>query len=158
MASLLQTLRNSILDSIKGRKFGLDKDEYIVGPLAFKPQVLDLSSASTATAIPPYGITHLLLTTAATSAAGGGFIMSAPVPGVSVKIVNDYTSTGALGSTAATILRASNAFSFQSSEGTTMTTIVLSSQGFVELTAISSAIYQITSRSLTTMAAANGTT
>lgn len=158
MASLLETLRNSIQTSVFGRRLGLNPTEYLVGPRDLQRQVIDLSSASTATVIPAFGIVHLLLTTAATSAAGGGFILSTPVPGVSVKIVNDYTSTGALGSTAATLLRPSNAVAIQSSEGTTMTTIVMSSQGMVELTGLSSAIYQITSRTLTSMVSANGTT
>lgn len=158
MAKILETMRSSVQDSIKGRKLGLDNLGYLVGPPDVPRPVTDLTSASTATSILPYGITRLMLTTLATSAAGATFLLSNPVVGASVTVLNGYTSTGALGSTSATLLRPSTAFYILSSEGTTMTTIVMSSQGFVTLTGLTTDSYQITSRILTSMASANGTT
>lgn len=158
MAKTLETFRSSVQDSVKGRKLGLDPAGYIVGAPAVPQPITDLTSGSTATVILPYGITNLMLTTAATSAAGGGFLLSNPVPGVSCTIRNGYSSTGALGSTAATLLRPSTAFYIYSSEGTTMTTIVMSSQGQVTLVGLSTDTYMIQSRTLTSMVSANGTT
>lgn len=158
MAKTLETFRSSVVDSVKGRKLGLDNGGYLVGIPGVPQPVTDLSSGSTATAILPYGVTRLQLTTAATSGAGGVFILSNPVPGVSCTIINGYTSTGALGSTAATLLRPSTAFYIISSEGTTNTTIVMSSQGQVTLTGVSTDAYVVSSRTLTSMVSANGTT
>ena len=153
--------RSGIITSLFGRRLGIDKDECLVGPVGFKVETESLTSVgSTLTAIDAAGMYLLNLTTAATTAAAGGgvFLLSNPIPGVSVKVFNRYTSTGALGSTATTLLRPSTAFYIESSEGTTMTTVVLSSQGFVELTGISTDRYVVTSRTLTSMASLNGTT
>ena len=158
MAKTLETFRSSVIDSVKGRKLGLDNGGYVVGAPGTPQPITDLTSASTATAILPYGVTRLMLTTAATSAAGGVFILPLPVPGQSFTVYNGYSSTGPLGSTAATLLRPSTAFVINSSEGSTMTTVVMSSQGWVTFLGLSTNEYLITSRVLTSMASLNGTT
>lgn len=158
MAKLLETFRSSVLDSVKGRKLGLDKDGYLVGVPGVPGVITDVTTASTGTALPNYGSVKIQSTTLGTSSAGAVFLLSNPVVGVDVTFYNAYTSTGGSGSTAMTLLRPSTAFYIVSSEGSTMTTIVMSSQGYVTLRGLSTDAYYVTSRVGTSMVSLNGTT
>lgn len=103
--STLSTLRNSILTSIYGRRLGLSKNEFVVGPkdLAKATQSIGPSSAAstvstTGTEILNYGITSLAVATAAattgssygTAELGGVYALAAPEPGVEKTI---YTAS-----------------------------------------------------------------
>lgn len=160
MALSLNSIRNSMITSVFGRRLGLDKDEYLAGVLDVRRIVTDLTSASTATAIPNNGLVTFTGTSLATSGAGGGFLMSNPVAGVDVTIfnINAATSAASPGSTAFTMLRPTTAFVIQSSEGTTETTINLAAGCAVTLTGVSSGIYAVKSRVTLAGVIVNGTT
>lgn len=159
MALLIETIRSSILDSIKGRKIGLNPAGYLAGPQDIVRQVTDLTSGSTATAIPAYGAVNVAASSLATSAAGGTFLLSNPVPGVGVVISNVATSQAATGgSTAMTFIRPSTAFYMQSTEGSTMTTLNLTWGSAVELFGLSTALYLVKSRTSLAGSPMNGTT
>ena len=51
----LEDIRSSLITSIFGRRAGLDSDEFWAGPKDIRKQVLDLTTASTGTAIPNHG-------------------------------------------------------------------------------------------------------
>jgi hypothetical protein len=95
-----------------------------------------------------------------TSAAGGAFLLSNPVPGAEVTVVNINADTSAAspGSTAMTLLRPSTAFYIRSSEGTTITTVNIAAGAAVVLAALSTAYYHIKSRTTLAGVIANGTT
>lgn len=76
-AQLLDKLRNQILTSLYGRRDGIDKDEYNIGPKDFRVQIENITSTAAST-LSNYGITCLSCT--ATSSAV--YTMTAPVPGV----------------------------------------------------------------------------
>lgn len=158
MAQLLETLRSSIIDSIKGRKLGLDLNGYVVGVPDVKRQVTDLTSASTGTSIPAYGFVGITGTSLLTSAQA--YLLSNPVPGVEVTIanLNADSSAASPGSTALTMMRPSTAFVIKSSEGTTMTTINLAVGNVVKLLGLSTGVYQVSARSGTAGVIVNGTT
>lgn len=160
MALTLGSISNSILTSIFGRRLGLDSLGYLAGPPDIRRTVNDLTSASTATAIPNQGLTNIVATSLATSAAGGGFLLSNPVPGVSFTVanVNANSSAASPGSTALTLLRPSTAFSILSSEGSTETTINLTPGSAVTLTGLSTALYQVVNRTTLAGVVINGTT
>lgn len=90
MARLLETIRNTILTSIHGRRVGLDKDDYLVGPKALAEQVEDISTTA-ATSASPYGITNVLTSG---SSQTGRYTLQAPVPGVRKTFALQSTSTG----------------------------------------------------------------
>lgn len=160
MAQSLLTLGNMILDSIKGRKFGLDKDGYLAGPPDIKHQVQDLTSASTATALAAHGLVNITGTSLMTSAAGGTFLLSNPVPGVEVTIanLNALTSAASPGSTAMMLIRPSTAFYMRSTDGSTLTTINLTANSAVKLMGMSTAEYMVTGRTSLVGSPMNGTT
>lgn len=87
MADTLEGLRSQILDSIKGRKLGLDSNGYLVGQRATRAPVTAFTSNSTGTTIPAYGHTTIVCASAATI-----YNLAAPVPGVTKTISN--LSTG----------------------------------------------------------------
>lgn len=93
----LETLRNSILTSIYGRRLGLKNGDFLTGPKALvkATQTIEPSSAlstvsTTGTAILNYGITSLAVATAAattgssygTTEVAGTYALAAPEPGV----------------------------------------------------------------------------
>jgi hypothetical protein len=91
MAKLLETLRNTILTSVHGRRVGLDKDEYLVGPKALAVQIEDIQSTN-ATTVSAYGHTRVL--TSGSSQGPVQHFLPAPVPGVMKTLSLDSTSTG----------------------------------------------------------------
>lgn len=77
MADTLEGLRNQILDSVKGRKLGLDVSGYLVGQLAAREPITAATSLTTGTVIPAYGLTTLV-----SGPSGSSWQLAAPVPGV----------------------------------------------------------------------------
>ncbi len=158
MAQSLETLRGRILTSLFGRRLGLDKDEYLVGPYDMKAVVTDLTSASTGTAIPAYGVTNITGTSLLTSAQT--YLLSNPVPGVACTIcnLNANTSAASPGSTAMTMVRPSTAFYINTTDGSTVTTLNITPGSAVTLMGLSTALYQIVGRTSLAGVIANGTT
>jgi hypothetical protein len=147
MAQSLETLRRSVLTSIYGRRAGLSNDEFFVGAKDVKVAVQDLTSASTGTALNNYGSVNISGTSLLTSAQI--FLLSNPVPGVSVQInnVRANATAGTSGSTALAISRPSTAFYIESSEASTGVGIVISEGASVILTGLSTAKYIVAARS-----------
>lgn len=85
-----EQLRSGIKTSIFGRRVGLDNNDYLQGPLSPKYATQTLTSASTATAILPYGYTAL------SSSNGATFAMAAPVEGVDKRIFDSSTASGSV--------------------------------------------------------------
>lgn len=95
-------LQNSILTSIYGRRLGLNKNEFVVGPKDIALATQDIGTgttvSSTGTEILNYGITSLSVATAAattgssygTAEVAGTFALAAPEPGVQKTI---YTAS-----------------------------------------------------------------
>ena len=144
MAQSLETLRNNIVTHVFGRRLGLHSDDTVVGPKDVKRAVQDLTSASTATAVNNYGIVRARITGVATTAAGGVFILSNPIPGVPVDIVYAGTSDAATaGSTAIAFVRGSTAFYIQSSLGSTQVALLLAYGNGARLLGVSTDAYQL---------------
>lgn len=154
MGISLEAVRNQIMTSIYGRRLGLDKDQCLTGPLAPRTPVTDFTSASTGTALPAAGRALIQATTASTAT----FILSNPIIGASVEIMQIQGS--ATNASSGTMLkRGSTAFYIESTEGSTMTTVNLSSRGSVVLTGVSSDRYVVSSRTESTANVnLNGTT
>ena len=108
--ALLEELRSQVLDSIKGRKLGLDANNYLVGALAFRNPILGSTGGgstvlSSATAsLVPYGVS--MVGSSGTSAATS-YTLQMPIPGVKktlfvpttgyavVTVTTDATGAGA---------------------------------------------------------------
>lgn len=126
--------QNSILDSIKGRKMGLNPRDFLITKgVADGIQVL--TSGSTATAVENFGVTSLDATTGAASTAssigttetGASWTMNAPEPGVE-KIVYKASATG--GSTMPVVVEFGTGVTAQwSTFGTTFTGLNLQGVG-----------------------------
>lgn len=160
MAQSLGTLGRSIMTSIFGSRLGLDSAGYLAGPPDIRKAVTDLTSASTATAIPANGVTNITGTSLMTSGAGGCFLLSNPVPGVSYTVfnVNADTTAASPGSTALMLIRPSTAFVLKSTDGTTLTTINLTPGSAVTVTGISTGVAVVTGRTSLAGTPMNGTT
>lgn len=91
MAFSINTIRNTILDSIKGRKIGLDPAGYLVGQLETKAAVEDIQS-TTPTTLLAYGLTRIL--TSGSSQGPTQHFLPVPVTGVEKTIAMVSTSTG----------------------------------------------------------------
>jgi hypothetical protein len=92
MAQSLDTLRNSRVLSIHGRRLGIDKDEFLVGPKPLKMLVEDLTTASTGTTVANHGIARVR--TSGSTQGPVQLILEAPAPGVEKLLVMDSSSTG----------------------------------------------------------------
>ena len=143
MAQSLETLRNNRITSIHGRRLGLDKDETLVGPKAIKKSVLDLTSGSSAQAIPAYGYVAVRMSGSMTTASQPAFTISNPIPGVDVAVNYAQTSQAATaGSTAVAFIRASTAFYIQSTDGSTGVAVLVAQGGAFTLRGLSTDLYQ----------------
>lgn len=144
MAQFLETLRSLNLTPIYGRRLGLQFDETLAGPKDIKRAVQDLTSASTATTLNNYGVIVARITGVATTAAGGVFILSNPIPGVAIDLCYANTSQGATaGSTAIAFLRGSTAFYIQSSVGSTGVAVLLPQGNWARLVGMSTDAYML---------------
>lgn len=90
MASLLETLRNSINPSVYGRRLGLTPGDFLVGPKDIQVQVEDFTTTAAATAN-NYGVTRVLVTG---SSQTSQFTVALPQPGVRKSFILQSTSTG----------------------------------------------------------------
>lgn len=158
MALSIDTMRDLIRTSLFGRRFGIDQDEFLVGQNGIKLVIADLTSASTATAIPASGYVTITGTSLLTSAQT--FLLTNPIAGAQVNItnLNANSSVGSPGSTALTMIRPSTAFVIRSSEGSTGTTINLTPGQSIVLVGLSTALYQVFGRGTLAQAVINGTT
>ena len=86
MAQTLDQARKLSRTNIHGRRLGMDHDEFLVGVKDVRHVVTNATSATTGTALPNHGLVTIDSTT------GDTFTLTAPTPGVSVKIV--VISTG----------------------------------------------------------------
>jgi hypothetical protein len=144
VAQSLETLRSNNLTPVYGRRLGLQLDETLAGPKDIKRVVQDLTSGSTATAANNYGVVVARITGVATTASGGVFILSNPIPGVAVDLCYANTSQGATaGSTAIAFLRGSTAFYIQSSVGSTGVAVLLPQGTWARLVGMSTDAYHL---------------
>lgn len=141
MAQSLQTLRSSRITSVHGMKLGIDSGEYLVGPPDLKKVVSEYTSGSTGTAVLPYGFHSFQLTTLSSQS----FVLSNPVPGVAVTIMSQMNGATNLSSNW-NLKRPSTAFYIESSEGSTMTTINMSSRAYITLLGVTTDRYQVIAR------------
>ena len=142
MAQSLNTLRNNAITSIHGRRLGLDRDEAIVGAVALKQVITDLTSATTGTVVPAHGTVVCRMSGSATTAINGAFLLTNPIPGVAVHIVRANTSQAATaGSTAVAFQRATTAFYIQSSAKSTGVALLLADGQAATLLGISTDAY-----------------
>ena len=137
----LEACRSKILTSIYGRRLGLDSNNALTGHVASRFPVIEYTSGSTGTAITPYGHHVFALTTLSTQ----DFVLNSPIPGVELTIMTNGNGTTPL-STGLNIKRASTAFFIESTEGSSMTTINLSSRGFIRLLGATTDRYQVMGR------------
>lgn len=143
MASLLDTLKNNIVTSIYGRRLGLTKDETLVGPKAFQSQVQDLSTASSATAVPAYGVSRVTCT--GSTQGPVQYLLDAPIPGVEKTLVLASSSTGSF----QFLSTSAGAAIYASSLGTTVGVVnLLGPTSFVKLIGLTTAIWGVVGESL----------
>lgn len=88
MAQSLDTARRLSKTSIRGRRLGLDGDEFLVGVKDVRHVVTNATSSTTATNLPNHGLVSIITTT------NDGWVLADPEVGVGVKIVTGSTSTG----------------------------------------------------------------
>lgn len=142
MAQSLETLRGNNITPIYGRRLGLQLDETLAGPKAFKKPVQDLTSGSTATALNNYGTVVVRITGVASTSTGGAFLLANPIPGVDVEVCYAQTSQAATaGSTAVAFIRPSTAFYIQSTDGSTGVAVLCAQGGAFTLRGVSSDLY-----------------
>ncbi len=143
MAQSLTTIRNNAITTIHGRRLGLDRDETIVGAVALKQVITDLTSATTATVVPAHGTVVCRMSGSATSAINGAFLLTNPIPGVAVHIVRTFGNVagGTAGCTGVAFQRATTAFHIQSSVTSTGVAVIVADGQTVTLLGISTDAY-----------------
>ena len=135
MAQSRDTAKSLIKTSVHGRRLGIDKDECLTGPKAFRHQVTNATSDTTGTTLAPFGL-HTVLTTTNDS-----WQLQAPIPGVQVTIASGTTGT-ATSTGIHTILPVSG--TFQSCESSTGGSIVITGVGAgVTLMGASTGLYHV---------------
>ena len=133
MALSLETIRNSIRTSIHGRRLGLDGNEQVAGVKGMTRPVTDATSATTATALPNYGIVSVVTTT------DDSWTLTDPYVGAEVSLMTGSSSTGIHTITCA-------AATIRSTNGIAGANVVLTGMGAcVNLVGISTAIWAVTS-------------
>jgi hypothetical protein len=140
MAQSLDTLRNSRVLSIHGRRLGIDKDEFLVGPKPLKELVEDLTTASTGTTVANHGVARVL--TSGSTQGPVQYVLEAPAPGVRKTLLLGSSSTGSH-----QFLSTPNGASIRnSSAGTTSSLVNLLSPGAaVVLIGVTTAQWQVES-------------
>lgn len=136
MAKSLETFRSSIIDSIKGRKAGLDIAGYLVGVPGVPHTVEDLSTAASTVTIS--GISRVTVT--GSSQGPVQYTIPAPREGVTKILSLNTTSTASF----QFLSTAAGASILAASDGTTKSLVNLIGQGgAVTLVGLSSAIWQV---------------
>jgi hypothetical protein len=133
---------SKILTSIYGRRLGLQAmttnetggsrgtQEFLVGPEGLRME--NTTSESTGTNLKPHGVSWLNGTSAASSAV---YVIDPPIPGVRKLINIGTTANGPI------YLRTANSETFNTTLGTSFTTIKSSAGGFYELIGVSTAVW-----------------
>jgi hypothetical protein len=132
---------SNINTSLRGRRLGLQKlstnaqggrveHEYLVGPDSFRLGVT--TAESTGTNLLAHGVSNLVGTSAASSAV---YVIDPPVPGVRKLINIGTTANGPI------YLRTKNSETFNTTLGTSFTTIKSSAGGFYELIGLTTAVW-----------------
>jgi len=133
---------NNINTSIRGRRLGLQMlstaqsggsrgmQEYLVGPEALRGGVA--TSESTATNLHPFGISHVLGTSAASSSV---FTLDPPVPGVEKTLY--FGSTGDIGC----YVKTANDETIHTTLGSSHTTIKSTIGGVCKLIGVSTSVW-----------------
>lgn len=132
---------SNINTSLRGRRLGLQKlttnaqggraeHEYLVGPDSFRLGVT--TAESTGTNLLPHGVSNLPGTSAGSSAV---YTIDPPVPGVRKLINIGTTANGPI------YLKTKNSETFNTTLGTSFTTIKSSAGGFYELIGLTTAIW-----------------
>ena len=88
MAQTMQDIRALARTTIRGRRFGIDGDEYITGVRGIRKVVTNATSATTATALPNHGLVSVVTTT------DDSWTLTDPEVGCEVMLVTGSTSTG----------------------------------------------------------------
>lgn len=88
MAYSLEQLRNVILTSVRGRRLGLDHNDYLVGPKDIRKAITNATSDTTGTPLLNYGFHTVTTTTNDT------WTLAAPTVGAEVTLVTGSSSTG----------------------------------------------------------------
>jgi len=135
MAQSLNAIRRLMLTSIKGRRLGLDHDEFLVGPKGMRNVVTAATSLTTGTALPNHG--HVTLT----SSNARTWTLTDPEVGceVSLSITSSSTLLHTITPAAAT---------FVSSASSTGASMILQGGGTgVTLIGLSTALYATRSAS-----------
>ena len=143
MAKSLESHRSDIRTSLHGRRLGLSHDDYLLGFKDFGRAVTNATSDTTGTAIPGYGMHTVVTTTNDT------WTLTDPArAGLVVRLATNSTSTGTHTITPA-------AATITSTNGVEGGSIAMQGVGaFIELTAISTAQWVVTSRGGSTTAGA----
>ena len=137
MAQSLDAARRKIKTSVHGRRLGLDGDENLVGVKAIRQVVTNATSATTGTALPNHGLVSVVTTTNDT------WTLTDPIPGVSVIIATNSTSTGIHTVTCA-------AATINSTNGVAGDGLLLKGAGaFATLSGLTTAKWALTSRAST---------
>lgn len=92
MAQSLETLRNSIITSMRGRRVGIDRNDFLIHK-GHKKAITDIDTGDTGTDVKNYGIVQTLCTGSSQTAQ---WSMEAPEPGVEVTLINGTSSTGTM--------------------------------------------------------------
>lgn len=88
MAITLEALRSLSLTNIRGRRLGLDHNDFMVGPKDLRKAVSNATSDTTGTTLVNYGFHTVTTTTNDT------WKLNSPTPGVEVKLMTGSSSTG----------------------------------------------------------------
>lgn len=88
MAITLEALRSKSITNIRGRRLGLDHNDYLVGPKDLRRQVLAATSDTTGTALVNYGFHTVTTTTDDT------WTLNSPTIGAEVMLMTGSSSTG----------------------------------------------------------------
>lgn len=127
----LEGIRSRILDSIKGRKLGLDQNGFLTGhPGDVRPITSHTSAGSTA--ITNYGVSLIH-----TTSNGSSFTLAAPFPGVGKTLIADTTGGGVV------TLAAGSNFVTSASSTQTILTFASSYANQVNLFGLSTAAYMV---------------
>lgn len=154
--------QNSILDSIKGRKFGLSPRDFLITK-GIADGIQSLTSGSTGTSVVNFGVTALDVTTGAASTAssigttevGCSWVMAAPEPGVE-KILTKVSATA--GSTMPVVVEfGTGVTGVDTTLGTTFTGVNLQGVGaYVRLKGMGSTSWLVIGKSTgTSLASSN---
>ena len=144
----LETLRNSIITSIFGRRLGLDQSEYLVGPKALEraTHTALTSNTSAGSTLEAYGIHTISATTLSTLVLN----LPNPVPGVTLTFIQGSLQNSATVVSSATYLKCQSGHTINSSLSSTMAVVLVSSRAVLELEGLTTSQWQLKAASLST--------